>query len=245
MANVIERLYPETAAGGFPHNHPRIVFFTRVNSLVDRNSVVLDFGAGRGAPKEFEPEQFRIHTDIARRVAKLVAFDVDPAVLDNLETNDRFHAAPGERLPFADESFDMVISWYSLEHVADAAFYAGEIGRVLRPGGWFCAGTPNKWGYHGIGARLIPNSWHVRLLKFLSPARLAIDTFPTFYRMNTIADLKRLFPEERFLHASFTLKQPPGYHGERMWLARLWMLYDLLMPPALYPSLQVFIQKRR
>jgi len=244
MPNVIERLYPEVAAGGFPHNHPRIVFFARVNSLLGENSTVLDFGAGRGALKEFEPETFRRHTDLARRVKKLVAFDIDPAVLENIETEHRFHAEIGEPLPFADESFDGIVSWYTLEHVADAEFYAAEIARVLKPGGWLCACTPNKWGYHGIGARLIPNSLHVRLLKFFSPARRETDTFPTAYRMNTIGQLKRLFPEDRFVHGSFALKQPPGYHGDRMWLARIWILYDWLMPRSLHPSLQVFIQKR-
>ena len=245
MSDVLKRLYPEIAAGGFPHNQPLIIFFTRVNILIDENFTVLDFGAGMGALKEIVPERIRRHTDIAWRVKKLVAFDVDPAVLNNIVTKHRFHAEVGAPLPFEDESFDAITSWYALEHVEDAVFYAGEIARVLKPGGWFCAGTPNKWGYHGIGARLIPNSWHARLLKFFSPHRKEVDTFPTAHRMNTIADLKRLFPEDRFLHASFTLKQPPDYHGERMWLARLWILYDWLMPRALHPCLQVFIQKKK
>lgn len=244
MSDVLKRLYPEIAAGGFPHNDPRMVFFTRVNTLIDVTFTVLDFGAGRGAFKEYEPERILRHTDIAKRVKKLVAFDVDPEVLNNVATEHRFHAEIGAPLPFEDESFDAIISWYTLEHVADEEYYASEIARVLKPGGWLCAGTPNKWSYHGIGARLIPNSWHVKLLKFFSPNRKEIDTFPTTYRMNTIGALKRLFPEDRFVHASFALKQPPGYHGNRMWLARIWIIYDWLMPRSLHPCLQIFIQKK-
>jgi len=30
-----------------------------------------------------------------------------------------------------------------------------------------------------------------------------------------------------------------------MWLARLWIRYDWLMPRALHPGLQVFIQKMK
>ena len=244
MSNVSKRLYPEIAAGGFPHNQPLIIFFTRVNILVDENFTVLDFGAGRGAHREDVPERLHRHTDITRRVKKLVAFDVDPTVLNNIETRHRFHAEVGAPLPVEDEIFDAIISLYALEHVEDAVFYASEIARVMKPGAWFCAVTPNKWGYHGIGARLIPNSWHARLLKFFTPHRGEGDSFPTVHRMNTIADLKRLFPEDRFLHASFTLKQPPRYHGNRMWLARLWILYDWLMPRALHPGLRVFVQKQ-
>ena len=38
---------------------------------------------------------------------------------------------------------------------------------------------------------------------------------------------------------------PPGYHGNRMWLARLWTRYDWRMPRALHPGLQVFIQQKK
>ena len=69
-----------------------------------------------------------------------------------------------------------------------------EIERILKPGGWFCARTPNKWGYISLGANLIPNSLHVRFLKFLQPDRQEEDVFPTRYRMNTIAALKTHFP---------------------------------------------------
>ena len=43
--------------------------------------------------------------------------------------------AQGERLPFADESFDHVTFTYLLRYVDDPAATIGELARVLRPGG--------------------------------------------------------------------------------------------------------------
>jgi SAM-dependent methyltransferase len=49
-----------------------------------------------------------------------------------------------ERLPFRSESFDFATAFHSLEHVEDVNAALDEIHRVLRPGGWFYMGVPNK-----------------------------------------------------------------------------------------------------
>jgi len=48
-------------------------------------------------------------------------------------------------LPFADDSFDKVICSEVLEHIPDYRGALREIGRVLRPGGLFCASVPRRW----------------------------------------------------------------------------------------------------
>jgi ubiquinone/menaquinone biosynthesis C-methylase UbiE len=47
----------------------------------------------------------------------------------------RLVPAVGERLPFADASFDLVTTFQTLEHVADVGSCISEMLRVLRPGG--------------------------------------------------------------------------------------------------------------
>src|SRR6185503_14843127 len=47
----------------------------------------------------------------------------------------RFVKAGGEALPFADDSFDVALAFWSLNHAADPARCMSEIIRVLRPGG--------------------------------------------------------------------------------------------------------------
>ena len=62
-------------------------------------------------------------------------------------------AAVGERLPFADASFDVVFTNEVLEHVQDDRQAAREIARVLRPGGRSVNFVPNRLYFfetHGI-----------------------------------------------------------------------------------------------
>src|SRR5205085_8518363 len=47
----------------------------------------------------------------------------------------RMVAAVGESLPFEDQSFDLVSTFQTLEHVADVNRCLAEMVRVLRPGG--------------------------------------------------------------------------------------------------------------
>jgi SAM-dependent methyltransferase len=53
-----------------------------------------------------------------------------------------------EHLPFADESFDLVISSAVLEHVRDPFRSANELMRVLKPGGKIFAAVPFLQPYH-------------------------------------------------------------------------------------------------
>ena len=47
-------------------------------------------------------------------------------------------------LPFESGAFDFVAAFHSLEHVGEVRAALDEILRVLRPGGWFYLGVPNR-----------------------------------------------------------------------------------------------------
>jgi ubiquinone/menaquinone biosynthesis C-methylase UbiE len=49
--------------------------------------------------------------------------------------------ASADALPFPDASFDVVVAAWMLYHVPDLDHTLGEVRRVLRPGGLFCAAT--------------------------------------------------------------------------------------------------------
>lgn len=56
----------------------------------------------------------------------------------------RFVCADAARIPFADATFDAVVSLQVVEHVPDPDSYVAECARVLRRGGVFACATPNR-----------------------------------------------------------------------------------------------------
>lgn len=142
----------------------------------------LDFGCGRGNVRQMN----------FKGVAGWVAgVDPEPAVFDNPYLDDgRLLDLQAMHIPHPDANFDVVFADNVMEHVVDPPTTLREIRRVLKPGGRFLAKTPNKWHYMPIIARLTPTAFH-RFYNRLR-GREVIDTFPTQYRCNTAADVRRI-----------------------------------------------------
>ena len=242
-----QKLYPEVAAGGYTRHDGFIDFYQRVNALLTPTSEVLDFGAGRGNWVDINVSDYhRRLRDLQKVAAKVDGCDVDPVVLENETLDDRQVITPGAPLPYADASYDLVVADYVMEHVTaeHAPGVASELHRILRPGGWFAARTPNKWGIIGIGARAVPNDLHVRVLEKLQPGRRAEDVFPVQYAMNTRRDLKRLFPAERWNLSVYGHASEPQYMGTSEAAWRVASFVDRITPPRALPTLMVFVQKK-
>ncbi len=94
---------------------------------------VLDIGCGAG----------HASFTAAPLVSKVIAYDLSSAMLAVVEqsakqrqlTNIDIQQGPAEHLPFADQSFDIVISRYSAHHWHDVPRALREIKRVLKPAG--------------------------------------------------------------------------------------------------------------
>lgn len=244
--DLVDRLYPETGAGGFTRVDSRVNFYVRVNALLRPEMTVLDLGAGRGAWAEnLGGFRSRLVT-LKGKCRHVIGVDPDAAVLENPTLDEARVAGVHEPLPLDDASVDLIVAYAVLEHVAEPVRFAAEIDRVLRPGGWFCAWTPNRWGYVGIGATLVPNALHARLLPLVAPSdrRHERDVFPTVYRMNTRRRIRKLFPGETYDHFSHVVAGPPSYNLGSPAVARILQLYARLTPPALGQALHVFVRRR-
>jgi SAM-dependent methyltransferase len=102
--------------------------------------------------------------------------------------------AAGERLPYPDASFDLILSHEVLEHVADDAQAVREMVRVIRPGGRMVIFVPNR-GYpfetHGIYWRdkySFGNKFFVNYLP-----RVWRDRLAPHVRVYSRRDLENLF----------------------------------------------------
>ncbi len=75
--------YPETRFGGFTDVDSTIAFYTRVQTLVDPSSVVLDIGCGRGAWAE-DPVRLRSQLRTFQgKCRQVIGIDVDPQARNN------------------------------------------------------------------------------------------------------------------------------------------------------------------
>ncbi len=106
----------------------------------------LEIGAGTG--------YFTLNLLRAGLIGQATCSDISPGMLETLADNARrlelevrTEPADAERLPFADESFDLVLGHAVLHHIPDLPRAFAEFERVLAPGGTVLfAGEPSRYG---------------------------------------------------------------------------------------------------
>ena len=170
----------------YPHDTTRwddALFRQTILSYLKPEHRLLDLGAGAGI---IPAMNFR---GIARHVCGL---DPDPRVLDNPHLNEA-QIGLGEQIPWADETFDIVIADNVLEHLTEPVRVFREIQRVLKSGGIFLFKTPNRKHYIPFIARITPTGFH----KFCARlrGRSEEDTFPTVYLANRPAAIRKIAAE--------------------------------------------------
>jgi SAM-dependent methyltransferase len=146
---------------------------------------VLDAGCGGGGmPLSFADEaSFVVGIDLVNRFGAAGVTLAKDRRIRNLD----FVQADGQRLPFADASFDWVFSHAVIEHVADAQRYLHECARVLKPGGSMYLSTAPYLSFHGA---------HLPRLKVPIPLHLLIGRRAAFATFRTLAR-----------HAEWTLRE--------------------------------------
>ncbi len=243
--SVLATWFPEVGAGGYTALDGTIEFYGRVQALLRPEMTLLDFGAGRGAGLHDDPAGFRRELrSFKGKVAKVVACDVDEAVLTNPGADETLVIAPDAALPFPDASFDLIVSDFVFEHIADPALVCGELRRILKPGGWLCARTPNKYGPISLMTRLIPNSLHSRFLRRVQPERREVDVFPTVFKLNSKSALTTWFPPDAFENFSYRYEAEPSYFFNSRWLLLMMLFVNWLLPPVMKTSLFIFLRRR-
>lgn len=244
-ASTLAAHYPEAHAGGFSRVDGTVQFYTRIAALLEPGMHVLNLGAGRGEHVLEDPVPFRRDLQRLRgRVARVTGLDIDAAVLGNPDLDAAHVIAPDGPFPLPDASVDLVLADNVFEHVTDPAAVAAQIARVLRPGGWLCARTPNRHGYIAIGARVVPRRLHEAVLARVQPERQMRDVFPASYQLNTRAALRRHFPAARWQHHVYPWTAEPAYVGNH---PAAWTLARgalALVPPPLRDTWFAFLRHR-
>lgn len=122
--------------------HENINLPVLLDLLPSPAAATLDLACGEG----------RISRLLKQRGHRVAGIDAAPTML-------RFAAghadaqpaacADATRLPFADQTFDLVVAYMCLHDIDDMPRALGEAGRVLRPGGLLCAAIPHPMNTAG------------------------------------------------------------------------------------------------
>jgi len=127
-----------------------------LRSVNCRPQSILVVGCGKGSEAGIFARAFGTHT-IGIDVRDKSTFDhagAAPAVLMQMDAR---------ALAFANEAFDLIYSFHALEHIPCPEDAVREMSRVLRPGGHFLIGTPNKSRMLGYFAAADPLSEKVMM----------------------------------------------------------------------------------
>ena len=238
-----DRIHPERGVAGFSKLDGTVRFYNFVKAALVRIDArkVLDLGAGRGGPLLRNTGWRRELLDLRQLGAEVWAADVDPVVTSHPASDHQIVLDPSGPLPFPDEFFDVIVSDWTFEHVAEPEKLAAELLRILRPGGFICARTANRHGYVKLAASVVPNRLHRKALESIQPSRKHEDVFPTVYRMNSVRVLRRLFPGCEI--AWYRDNSEPAYVFDNPLLYRLFLALHWVLPGSMATCLQVFIRK--
>ncbi len=152
----------------------------------------------------------------ARRFAHVTSTDQVPALLDKGRERARaeslaatFRVADAEALPFADASFDVVLSSFGAMYATDPAQAAREMRRMLRPGGRIGLANWTPEGFAGRLARTLaahvpppaglpsPTLWgvpdHLAAIFDLTPAELRCRRRIFHFRYRSAAHWVQVF----------------------------------------------------
>lgn len=115
---------------------------------------VLDVASGEGYGSAF----------LAQTARSVVGVDLDAASVAHAcasyrRANLRFATGDARCLPLPDASFDLVVSFETLEHLVEHDAFLSEVRRVLRPGGRLLLSTPERDTYSPADAEA--NPFHV------------------------------------------------------------------------------------
>lgn len=115
--------------------------------------VILDIGCGRGHSLKFLDEYFSPE--------RIFAIEVDQSLLADAEKNAGARRCPvnvvlgnAERLPYPDQSFDMVFCHQSIHHIIQQEQAMAEFYRVLKPGGHLLFAESCKKFIHSLIIRI-------------------------------------------------------------------------------------------
>jgi SAM-dependent methyltransferase len=176
------------------HIHPsreytQLTYARLIAGVLTPQTRWLDAGGGHQIFEVATPE---MELEMVNRVRLAVCCDLE---IDHIAKHRSIRLGVGatlDRLPFRTQSLDLITLNNVAEHLEHPREVLAEFARVLVPGGRVIIHTPNVASYAvriaEVGRRILPKPFIMKLIRYMD-FREEEDVFPTFYRINTRADL--------------------------------------------------------
>lgn len=112
--------------------------FIEKTELLDEKKEILEVGSGLGNMMKI----------LTKKGHKVKGIDIDKNKVKEAKSihgNIPIKKASGEKIPFENEKFDIVMSFDVFEHIQSSDKHLREVRRVLKDGGHYLLQTPNKY----------------------------------------------------------------------------------------------------
>jgi len=162
-------------------------------------------------------------------------FDPRAAALVDLREGD------ATRMEFDDQSFDFVYSFHALEHMGDYRAALREIHRVLKPGGGYLIGTPNRnrlIGYLGSKNTSVAEKmlWNIAdwKAKWGGTFRNELGAHAGYTMSELQAELEKVFACADSITSEYYLRLYPS------WRPLIFLLYRTGLWQQLFPAIYFY-----
>ncbi len=146
-----------------------------------------------------------------KRAGKVIGVDIDAEFLARNELVDQKIVSDLASLPeLQDNSVDVIMSSWVLEHLENPAAVFAEIRRILKPGGKFIFLTPNLLNYVVFLNQILPDFIRMFVVNRMSE-NLITHPMRVWYRANTVYRLSKLTKNNNLELSQLTLNGDPTY----------------------------------
>lgn len=177
----------------------------------DTPPVIINLGAGKSTAIESYLQDSGVYF-ISDRL------DVEDCHVNAPYVRNCFQGSLSDMKMVASNEYPVAFSNYVLEHVSDLVATAGEIKRILQPGGSFVVSTPNPAAPEFLLSRLTPLALH----QWVRGSKEEHRAFETVYAYRTIPQLISVFKQ-----AGFSLHQSDYFPATLTYLYRFPVLRTL------------------
>ena len=193
-------------------------FWSFVHRALSPAATVLDVGPGRTPTIPISERPPRTH---------YVGLDASPQELQSAPQGsyDEIVVSDAEvAVPALFDRFDLIVSWYVLEHIRHLDRAASVFHQYAKPGGWFVACLSGRNAVFAIANRLLPPAIAARVVARLRQRPLE-SVFPTHYDHCTDRGLRRAFALWEELHV-IPLWHAADYFDRFPRTQRLYLRYE-------------------